>query len=343
GPGRARRRRGRLGGASRRGPPGGPAREPRRGAGRARGWDPRGAAGARCTGALVCPAAARRCGAGPGAGAGQAPAAPRLAPVRAGRGRQHCPGAARLLGRAGVAPRGGGAAGPGSARTRAASRSAAVPGRGAPDRGGPGGRAPAQPLAGRVRRGGRGSCRDAACAGRPGAPAGDRCAEPRLASRVGGCWKPARMTGAALPLRDVHMRRPPSWWPPAPGWWMLAAVAMVLFLGWAAWRWHKARRRRLAGRLFDQAVAAAATPAAQVAAISALLRRAARRVEPGADALDGDAWLAFLDRGLAQDPFRHGPGALLRDGAFRPEVDAQAVQALRVPARARFIDWMLRR
>ena len=150
------------------------------------------------------------------------------------------------------------------------------------------------------------------------------------------------MTGAALPLRDVHMPPPPSWWPPAPGWWMLAAVAMVLFLGWAAWRWRKARRRRLAGRLFDQAVAAAATPAAQVAAISALLRRAARRVEPGADALDGDAWLAFLDRGLAQDPFRHGPGALLRDGAFRPEVDAQAVQALRVPARARFIDWMLR-
>lgn len=150
------------------------------------------------------------------------------------------------------------------------------------------------------------------------------------------------MIGPELPLRDVHMPPSPPWWPPAPGWWMLGAVVVLLLAGWLAWHWRKARRRRLVGRLFDQAVAAAPTPAAQVAAISALLRRAARRVEPGADVLDGEAWLALLDRGLAQQPFSHGPGALLRDGAFRPEVDARAVDALRVPARARFIDWMQR-
>ena len=150
------------------------------------------------------------------------------------------------------------------------------------------------------------------------------------------------MIGAGLPLRDVHEPSAPSWWPPAPGWWVVAAVVAVLVVGWAAWRWRKARRRRLAGRLFDEAVAAASTPAAQVAAISALLRRAARRIEPGADALDGDAWLQLLDRDTGGDGFCSGPGALLRDGAFRPAVDAGAVEALLPLARARFIDWMQR-
>ncbi len=150
------------------------------------------------------------------------------------------------------------------------------------------------------------------------------------------------MIGAGLPLRDVHEPPAPPWWPPAPGWWAVAAVVAVLLAGWAAWRWRKARRRRLAGRLFDETVAAASTPAAQVAAISALLRRAARRIEPGADALDGEAWLRLLDRGMTGDGFSSGPGALLRDGAFRPAVDAAAVEALHRLARARFVDWMQR-
>ena len=151
------------------------------------------------------------------------------------------------------------------------------------------------------------------------------------------------MTAAGLPLRDVHEPLAPPWWPPAPGWWALAAVLALLLAGWALWRWRRARRRRLAARLFDESVAAAANPAGQVAAISALLRRAARRIEPGAATLEGDAWLALLDRDLPGGGFARGPGALLRDGAFRPTVDARALEALRTLARARFIDWMQRR
>lgn len=148
------------------------------------------------------------------------------------------------------------------------------------------------------------------------------------------------MNAAGLPLRDVHEPLAPPWWPPAPGWWVLVVVVLLMLAGWALWRWRKARRRRLAARLFDDTVAAAASPAEQVAAISALLRRAARRIEPGADTLEGEAWLALLDRDLPQGGFAQGPGALLRDGAFRPTVDAQALEALRTLARARFIDWM---
>ncbi|HSR64326.1 MAG TPA: DUF4381 family protein, partial [Xanthomonadaceae bacterium] len=100
----------------------------------------------------------------------------------------------------------------------------------------------------------------------------------------------------ALVLRDIHQPPAPPWWPPAPGWWLLAALVLVASMvpAWRAWR---RRRRRLAhARLFDAAVAAAATPVARVAAISELLRRAARRIDPAADKLLGDDWLRFLDR-----------------------------------------------
>ena len=93
-------------------------------------------------------------------------------------------------------------------------------------------------------------------------------------------------------------------------------------------------------RLFDQAVAAAGSPSQQVAAMSELLRRAARRKHAGADTLDGEDWLRCLDEGLSQSVFSAGAGALLRDGGFRTDVAANEVDALRVVARARFLDWM---
>jgi hypothetical protein len=49
--------------------------------------------------------------------------------------------------------------------------------------------------------------------------------------------------------------------------------------------------------LFDDGVRAAPTPAAKVAAVSEVLRRAAGRRDPLGDKLQGDDWVRFLDGG----------------------------------------------
>ncbi|MDB6164660.1 MAG: hypothetical protein JWL98_2092 [Xanthomonadaceae bacterium] len=144
-------------------------------------------------------------------------------------------------------------------------------------------------------------------------------------------------------LRDIHQPPPPPWWPPAPGWWLLMAgvalVAAALF--WIRWR----RRQRLlaSARLFDNAVAHEVTPVAKIGAMSELLRRAARRIDPDGDTLSGDDWLRFLDKGLATPVFLTGPGAVLRDGAFRREMSSAEVDAAHMFARERFIGWMTAR
>ncbi len=146
----------------------------------------------------------------------------------------------------------------------------------------------------------------------------------------------------SLPLKDVHVGLAPAWWPPAPGWWMLLAAVLVLAIGFGWWLHARRKRTHALLRYFDDALAQAGTPVAEIAAMSELRRRAARRVDPQADRLQGDDWLRFLDAGLKRPAFLHGPGALLRDGAFRPDADPAAVEALRVVARRRYIDWMRR-
>lgn len=148
---------------------------------------------------------------------------------------------------------------------------------------------------------------------------------------------------APLALRDIHPPVAPPWWPPAPGWWLLVS-ALLLAAGVWAWRAHGRRRHcaRVAA-LFDEALARTRTAPEAVAAMSELLRRAARIRDPGADRLQGDAWLAVLDHGLEQPRFNTPEGRLLLDGAFRPDVAAADVETLRRVARARFIAWMTAR
>jgi hypothetical protein len=142
---------------------------------------------------------------------------------------------------------------------------------------------------------------------------------------------------STLVLRDIHQPPAPPWWPPAPGWWLIAALLLAALAAWGAWRWQHRRRRAARAALFDAEVAAATTPAEEVAVMSGLLRRAARQCDAAADRLQGEAWLAWLDGGDAARPFTTGAGRVLLDGGFRPDVGRAEVAALRPLARARFL------
>lgn len=148
------------------------------------------------------------------------------------------------------------------------------------------------------------------------------------------------MSPDALVLRDIHQPAAPDWWPPAPGWWLLAVLLLALIAlayGFAA---RRKRRQRAIVALFDAAIEQAQTPTACVAAMSELLRRAARRRDPAADRLQGEAWLRFLDGDAKQAAFSAGAGRLLLDGGYRREVDATQLAALQPLARHRYLQLM---
>ncbi|HEX7804415.1 MAG TPA: DUF4381 domain-containing protein [Pseudoxanthomonas sp.] len=146
------------------------------------------------------------------------------------------------------------------------------------------------------------------------------------------------MQAQELVLRDVHVPPAPSLWPPAPGWWLVAgAMALAFAILW--WIGRQRRRRRLAWqKLFDDACGDAA-PAVQAAAISELLRRAARRVDKQADRLQNEDWLRLLD-GQKQKAFSEGVGRLLLEGGYRPAVPAGEFIEAKALARARFLELM---
>src|SRR5690606_10977785 len=132
--------------------------------------------------------------------------------------------------------------------------------------------------------------------GHPRRRAGDACGpppRPGVASRPqpqrGTCAMTPDQAAMALPLRDIHLPPEPAFWPPAPGWWLLAAVLLGagLVLGRHLLRWRARRRWRRAIEAELDAIAADRERdlAARATALSALLRRVARLIDPAAVAL----------------------------------------------------------
>ncbi len=133
-------------------------------------------------------------------------------------------------------------------------------------------------------------------------------------------------TPAPLELRDIHLPDPISWWPPAPGWWLLLLLPILIYIGW--WSVHRwSRRHRLKKNALielDQLKQAYTNdPNVQRCAseLSALLRRIAlvRYPRHQVAALTGEAWLEFLDQNTdASSPFTQGAGRLLITAPFQP-------------------------
>ena len=92
-------------------------------------------------------------------------------------------------------------------------------------------------------------------------------------------------------LHDIVTPPPIPWWPPAPGWYVVGAIVLILVLllmvrSWLRWRANAYRREAL--HALDSAV--------DVATIAALLRRTALAESSRSEiaALTGNAWVDWL-------------------------------------------------
>lgn len=104
-------------------------------------------------------------------------------------------------------------------------------------------------------------------------------------------------------LRDIHLPKAISFWPPAPGWFVLVILGIAVFVSLAYYlqrRWQRSKANKAA--LLQLAVLQQQRqemPATEVAAnIAILLRRVAlsHYLRTDIAALQGDAWLHFLDK-----------------------------------------------
>jgi Domain of unknown function (DUF4381) len=141
----------------------------------------------------------------------------------------------------------------------------------------------------------------------------------------------AGVPATALPLRDIHLPEPISWWPLAPGWWLLLTLAVLAVVAFVLLRrWHQRKRRRQ--RVFEQLslIESAWTEhrdALQlVRELSVLMRRAGISLYPRRDtaSLTGDDWLAWLDGTSTHKGFSDGAGRLLAKAPYANSLDAEA-------------------
>ncbi|GAC1033808.1 DUF4381 domain-containing protein [Pseudomonas sp. No.21] len=135
------------------------------------------------------------------------------------------------------------------------------------------------------------------------------------------------------------------WWPPAPGWWVLAALLPVLL--WGLWRLRHRLPRRQRGERAEQPLEpmreAALRELAQLRKpydgapagpwlqqLNGLLKRLCRLHYPNDHSLtlSGRAWLAYLDNRCPAAGLTRW--MVLVEGAYRPEckLDDKAIEGL---------------
>ena len=140
-------------------------------------------------------------------------------------------------------------------------------------------------------------------------------------------------------LHDIHLPAPVSIWPPAPGWWLLALLIVLLLLA-GIWLWRRHRRsayKRAALKQLhrlQQALQQGQPGTPIIVELSILLRRAAisRYGRQQVAGLQGEAWLEFLDRTGRTTHFSKQAQALL-DAPYRRNSAAQVEPLLTLAQR----------
>ena len=128
----------------------------------------------------------------------------------------------------------------------------------------------------------------------------------------------------ALALKDIHLPNTIGWWPPAPGWWLLPLLLILLILAvrYTYRRFSQKTAVNRAQKLLIVLRQQSLEPEQTLREISALLRRTAITLDSRSHvaSLYGQAWLDYLDANLPDAPFSQGIGRCLSDAHYRPVV-----------------------
>jgi len=130
---------------------------------------------------------------------------------------------------------------------------------------------------------------------------------------------PMNDAGSLQNLNDIVVPGPVGWWPPAPGWYVLGAIALIVFVVLAVrqWRrWQGNRYRRQA--MLELSEIREKVCADSLQQLPVLLKRAALSVWPREDvaSLTGRDWHRFLDESAGMDHFCSGAGDTLDQLAY---------------------------
>lgn len=131
------------------------------------------------------------------------------------------------------------------------------------------------------------------------------------------------MNDSLLQLKDIHLPAGAGWWPPAPGWWISAALLTILLI-WLirkvfkvlqSWYWQK----KILNEFNQWHQHEASSDIDFVTEIARHLRQLAITLfTPGqVSHLTGENWLRFLDAHTDKPGFMTAPGHLLIEAPYQ--------------------------
>ena len=149
---------------------------------------------------------------------------------------------------------------------------------------------------------------------------------------------PAMQSNPLDQLKSNHLPDPVSWWPPAPGWWMLAALtlAALALIIWLIVKYiRKTRYRRVANKQAKSLYSRYKQHNDSrrfVHDCNCLLKKTALHAFPDQQpaGLHSHQWLEFLSKTSNNPSFTEESGQMFGAGKYQQEhsVDAEKVYAL---------------
>ena len=136
-------------------------------------------------------------------------------------------------------------------------------------------------------------------------------------------------------LRDIHLPDPVSYWPLAPGWWIVATLAIAIIAATAVLSYRRYRRNAYRREAVNMLTAINplridGDQTEYLQQLNHLLKKTALTIDKRdiISSLSGQDWLQFLDRSAKTSAFTEGAGRILADGPYQASVKEEDLSAL---------------